>query len=138
MTELRHGPITTPWTKSSFSSTSQGCLQVRWVKSSFSSGSQGCVQVRPAGADRVEVGDTKDPDGPTLLVPEADWQRFLDQVADGAADYTGRLQPRFLPDGGFTLSDAERSDSPVLTYTKAEWDAFDAGVRAGELRAVAA
>lgn len=121
MTELRHGPTPTTWTKSSFSSAGQGCLQVR-----------------SAGDGGVEIGDTKNPDGPALLVPDAAWQHFLDQVTTEGSEYTGRLQPHFLPEGGFTLSDTGRPDSPVLTYTKHEWDTFKAGVRAGELRGLPA
>ena len=122
MTELHHGsPIATTWTKSSFSTTSQGC-----------------VQVRSAGEDQVEIGDTKNPNGPTLLVPDTAWEHLLDQVATKPAEYTGRLQPRFLPDGGFTLTDIEHAHSPVLTYTKSEWDAFYAGALAGELRGIPA
>jgi hypothetical protein len=81
----------------------------------------------------TEIGDTKNPDGPTLTVPDADWDHFLTQVTHGAADF-GRLRAEFLPEGGFTLTDTARPDSAVLAYTRAEWDAFKLGVEAGELR----
>lgn len=122
MTELHHGPP----------------ISTTWVKSSFSTAGQGCVQVRSHGENEVEIGDTKNPDGPTLHVPDTAWQHFLDQVAAKATEYTGRLQPRFLPDGGFTLTDIERVHPPVLAYTKSEWDTFYAGVLAGEFRGIAA
>ena len=38
------------------------------------------------------------------------------------------------PSGGFTLTDTAAPNAPVLTYTKAERDAFILGVDAGELR----
>jgi hypothetical protein len=103
------------------------------VKSSFSTNPQGCVQVRAPHAGVTEIGDTKSPDGPTLTVPNADWDHFLIQVATAGTDF-GRLHADFLPDGGFTLTDTARPSSPVLTYTRAEWDAFKLGVEAGELR----
>ncbi|MBB6118243.1 hypothetical protein FHS13_000171 [Nocardiopsis algeriensis] len=81
----------------------------------------------------IEVGDTKNPDGPTLTVPNADWEHLLDQIVSDGTDF-GRLHAVFLLDGGFTLTDTGIPNSPTLTYTKAEWDAFRAGVLAGELR----
>lgn len=106
---------------------------MRWVKSSASSNPQGCVQVRSNGDGHTEIGDTKDPHGPTLTVPTKEWDHFLDRVVADHGDY-GRLVPCFLPDGGFTLTDTAVPGAPVLTYTKAEWEAFRSGVRAGELR----
>lgn len=105
----------------------------QWVKASASTSAQGCVQVRSAGAGLTEIGDTKNPHGPTLTIPNADWTYFLDQVAEGRADYR-RLVPHFLPDGGFTLTDTAAPNDPTLVYTKAEWDSFKTGARAGELR----
>ena len=37
-----------------------------------------------------------------------------------------------LPDGGRALRDSKDPQSPVLTFTGAEWDAFVKGVQAGE------
>ncbi|OLT26015.1 DUF397 domain-containing protein [Nocardiopsis sp. CNR-923] len=103
------------------------------MKSSFSTNPQGCVQVRVPRAGTIEVGDTKNPQGPTLTVPDSDWDHFLTQVTTGGTDY-GRLRPTFLPHGGFTLADATTPRSPALVFTEAEWDAFKRGVEAGELR----
>ncbi|GAA1469314.1 DUF397 domain-containing protein [Nocardiopsis exhalans] len=104
-----------------------------WTKSSYSSTGATCVQVRVARLGVIEVGDTKNPDGPTLTVTSADWSHFLAQVTHGTTD-SGRLISEFLPDGGFTLTDTATPGSPVLAYTKAEWGAFKLGVDAGELR----
>ncbi|WP_116248470.1 DUF397 domain-containing protein [Nocardiopsis sp. FIRDI 009] len=106
---------------------------MRWTKSSFSSTGATCVQVRAPRAGVIEIGDTKNPNGPTLTVPNDDWEYFLDRVARGTTDF-GRLRAEFLLDGGFTLTDTAEPGSPVLVYTKAEWDAFKLGVEAGELR----
>ncbi|MGW5875286.1 DUF397 domain-containing protein [Nocardiopsis terrae] len=106
-----------------------------WMKSSYSSTGATCVQVRSPREGVTEIGDTKKPEGPTLTVPHAAWDHFLDQVATGRTAY-GRLRPQFLPDGGFTLTDTATPGSPTLVYTKAEWDAFELGARAGELAAL--
>lgn len=103
-----------------------------WIKASASTSAQGCVQVRSTGVGLTEIGDTKNPHGPTITIPNADWTYFLDQVAEGRADYR-RLVPHFLPGGGFTLIDTV-TNTPDLTYTRAEWDSFKAGAQAGELR----
>ncbi|GHC98018.1 hypothetical protein GCM10007079_52030 [Nocardiopsis terrae] len=105
-----------------------------WVKASASTSAQGCVQVRVPRAGLIEVGDTKNPDGPTITVSGADWEHFLTQVIRGDTTGSGRLRAEFLPEGGFTLTDTATPNSPVLAYTKAEWDAFKLGVDAGELR----
>lgn len=104
-----------------------------WTKSSYSSTGATCVQVRSVNASLTEIGDTKNPHGPTLTVPNGDWAHLLEQIISGHTDYR-RLLPRFLTNGGFTLTDTTDPLSPTLTYTKAEWDAFEAGVRDGELR----
>ncbi|WP_051045970.1 DUF397 domain-containing protein [Nocardiopsis alkaliphila] len=104
-----------------------------WTKSSYSSTGATCVQVRSVSASLTEIGDTKNPHGPTLTVPNSDWVHLLDQIISGRTDYR-RLFPCFLPDGGFTLTDTTNPFSPTLTYTKAEWEAFETGVRNGQLR----
>jgi hypothetical protein len=106
---------------------------MKWTKSSYSSTGATCLQVRSLRGGVIEIGDTKNPGGPTLIVPHADWEYFLDQVATGGTTFR-RLHATFLPDGGFALTDTGILDSPTLAYTKAEWDAFRAGALAGELR----
>lgn len=108
-------------------------ITASWVKASASTSAQGCVQVRVPRLGVIEIGDTKNPDGPTLTITNADWEHFLTQVIHGTID-SGRLRSEFLPAGGFTLTDTTTPNSPVLAYTKAEWDAFKLGVDAGELR----
>jgi hypothetical protein len=50
-----------------------------WHTSSYSTGNGDCVQVAPA-PDRVLVRDSKDPDGPALVVPTPTWRAFLSTV----------------------------------------------------------
>ncbi len=53
---------------------------LRWRKSSYSSGGEGnCVEVA-ALAQRVVVRDSKNPEGPILVVPPAEWAAFLGSV----------------------------------------------------------
>ncbi len=56
---------------------------MRWRKSSYSSNPQGCVQVRVPRKGAVEIGDTGNPEGPTITVPHAEWECFLHQFVNG-------------------------------------------------------
>mgnify|MGYP001228267440 CR=1 FL=1 len=56
---------------------------MRWRKSSYSSNPQGCVQVRVPRKGMVEIGDTRESQGPTITVPHAEWESFLNQVVNG-------------------------------------------------------
>jgi hypothetical protein len=52
-----------------------------WRKSSHSGNNGGCVEV--AGlTGAVGVRDSKDPDGPALVVTPGAWRAFADQVKD--------------------------------------------------------
>lgn len=50
-----------------------------WRKSSRSGSRSGCVEVAHTD-DAVAVRDSKDPDGPALLVSPANFARFLDSL----------------------------------------------------------
>jgi uncharacterized protein DUF397 len=75
------------WHKSSRSGPSGGdCVEVagidvaRWHKSSRSGGSGGdCVEVANL-AHVIAVRDSKNPDGPKLLIDAAGWRMFTDQI----------------------------------------------------------
>lgn len=57
--------------------------QVTWRKSSYSNGSGGnCTEVAQVGAD-VAIRDSKDPDGPALVVDRRAWQTFVDGLKSG-------------------------------------------------------
>jgi hypothetical protein len=52
-----------------------------WRKASYSTGNGGnCVEVARNLPGFVAVRDSKDPDGPALVMAPADWQAFTDRV----------------------------------------------------------
>ena len=56
-----------------------------WTKSSYSSSNDSCVQWRIAGPE-VELRDSEDPDGPVLTFGPAAWQAFTAAVRAGECD----------------------------------------------------
>ena len=74
----------TVWRKSSYSASNGGqCVEAAamWRKSSYSGGNGGeCVEVAPDPCRLVAVRDSKDPDGPKLLVSPAQWQTFTTNI----------------------------------------------------------
>lgn len=57
--------------------------QVAWRKSSYSAQVQDCVEVADGLLGAVVVRDSKDPDGPTLLLTGSAWRALTCQVRDG-------------------------------------------------------
>lgn len=55
--------------------------QLTWRRSTRSGGgnNDNCVEVATT-PDLVLVRDSKDPHGPTLTLPQAEWQTFLDEL----------------------------------------------------------
>ena len=52
-------------------------IEVSWRRSSYSgNGGGNCVEVAPSLPDVVAVRDSKDPDGPVLVVSRDEWARF--------------------------------------------------------------
>jgi hypothetical protein len=61
--------------------------RVTWRKSSHSSANGGnCVEVARAPASAVAVRDSKDPDGPRLVVTPDEWRAFAAGVKAGEFD----------------------------------------------------
>ena len=51
--------------------------RAEWHKSSYSSQDGNCVEVAQNLPGAVAVRDSKDPEGPTLLIPAAGWRAFV-------------------------------------------------------------
>ena len=56
-----------------------------WRKSCYS-GPQGCVRVRLLDGERVEIGDTNNPDGLSLVVSGTAWECFLAVLKQEGSD----------------------------------------------------
>jgi len=57
-----------------------------WRKSSYSGQGATCVEVACKIPRIVAVRDSKNPDGPKLVLTPADWQSFTDRVKAGLHD----------------------------------------------------
>ncbi|MFB6438271.1 DUF397 domain-containing protein [Streptomyces sp. NPDC056411] len=55
-----------------------------WRKSSYSDGGDNnCLEVADGFLGAVPVRDSKDPDGPSLLIPAVAWSMFVESVKSG-------------------------------------------------------
>ena len=74
------------WRKSSYSSANGQCVEVAaaWRKSSRSSGQGACVEVAGNLPGFVAVRDSKDPDGPALVLTPEQWQEFTAGIKEGS------------------------------------------------------
>lgn len=112
-----------------------------WFKATASSSSSSCVEVSftPTG---VQVRDSKyQRDArndvalqPIITLAHEHWTAFLAAVENPTARHHGLPTITCNSDGGASISDGRTT----LTYTAAEWDAFRAGVQAGEFDRVEA
>ena len=54
--------------------------RAQWSKSSYSSANGACVEVAKNLPGIVAIRDSKDPDGPKLLISLTDWRTFVSGV----------------------------------------------------------
>ena len=54
--------------------------RVQWRKSSYSGQVQNCVEVASGLLGAVEVRDSKNPDGPTLMLTPSAWRALAHRV----------------------------------------------------------
>ena len=57
-----------------------GLARAEWSKSSHSSANGQCIEVAQNLPGIVAIRDSKDPDGPKLLISPADWRSFVNDV----------------------------------------------------------
>jgi hypothetical protein len=76
--------------------------QAAWRKSSYSGGSGNCVEVAGNLPGAVAVRDSKNPDGPALVVTPRAWQALLSQAKNGKLDLAAApvSAPRRAPMAG--------------------------------------
>ncbi|MGW4719454.1 DUF397 domain-containing protein [Nocardia sp. NPDC004260] len=107
-----------------------------WRKATRSNNSGACVEVLE-GISSVSIRDSKylrdplnDPDAePIITVTKDEWAAFVDQIAERTLTLRpGRLRAIAVGDGTTQLT----CSGVILSYTRAEWDAFVYGVRCGE------
>ncbi|WP_225732620.1 DUF397 domain-containing protein, partial [Nocardia sp. JCM 34519] len=118
-------------------------VNLGWVKSSFSRDMSDRVEIQPT-LDYVLLRDSKylrdaanDPTTqPVISIAATSWQVFLAAVSGEAVDRDADIPSidRTENGGAVVRSAAEAT----LTFTKAEWDAFIAGIQAGEFSLAAA
>lgn len=109
-----------------------------WFKSSFSSSTGSCVEVRFDDVV-VQVRDSKyrrdpanDPASePVISVPAGVWAGFLAEVI-GDADPDSNQAVLIVHRGDEGVELRAFDGATVLTYTSAEWTAFVAGAVVGE------
>lgn len=61
---------------------------------------------------------------------DAQWRKS--SFSGGNNDGAGCIEVAFLPDGGVAIRDTKNRELHPHRYTAGEWDAFLAGVHAGE------
>jgi uncharacterized protein DUF397 len=55
----------------------------KWRKSSYSGQGNTCVEIARNLSHTVALRDSKDPDGPILIVASAEWRSFIADVKAG-------------------------------------------------------
>lgn len=62
-------------------------VEPRWQKSSYSGNGGGdCVEVARNLPNVVAVRDSKNPDGPVLMITPAEWRKFIADIKAGLHD----------------------------------------------------
>jgi hypothetical protein len=59
--------------------------RARWRRSAHSGQNGNCVEVATAQA-AIAVRDSKDPQGPALIIPRSAWREFSERVKRGTHD----------------------------------------------------
>ncbi|WP_024802612.1 DUF397 domain-containing protein [Nocardia sp. BMG51109] len=116
-------------------------VRTDWFKSSFSKDTTSCVEVRFDG-DVVLMRDSKydgpPADQPVIVIPARHWAEFL-TIAARPIGFGSELGiPTTEIDSTTGTVIARDAVGTELTYTFREWNAFTAGITAGEFTTVAA
>ena len=63
--------------------TSADLSRAKWRKSTYSSQNGACVEVATNLPGTIAVRDSKDPEGPGLLIPASEWHAFVSGLKVG-------------------------------------------------------
>lgn len=102
-----------------------------WQKSSYCGTGESCIHLAPAPDGAVRLTESSDPSGAVLTLTPSTWRAWRAAIKGGRMPETGaEASPggvlRLRADGG------DGDGTVVVTTTTAQWEAFAAGVRAGE------
>lgn len=110
----------------------------QWRRSRHSGSTGGqCVEVTADGDGRVRIRDSKDPDGPQIVVSAGCWLRCLPALSSGQGR-AGDCLVTHAEQGWVLLRHAPDSAGPVLRFTPREWEVFGRGASDGEFDLTAA
>lgn len=89
------------------------------------------MEVAAAGDGLVRIRDSKDPDGPRIIISAGCWRRSLPCLTAVPDAGTGCVAA--AAEGSWTLLQHGRPPGgAVLRFTPGEWDAFQRGAADGE------
>ncbi|MCH0538499.1 DUF397 domain-containing protein [Streptomyces sp. MUM 203J] len=100
--------------------------EATWKKSSFCGEGESCIHLAAGDRGTIRLTETSDPSGAVLTLAPTTWRAWQEDIRLGR-----------VPDGGETGPDGTlrlrtHPQGPVVTTTTPQWEAFAAGVRAGE------
>lgn len=115
-----------------------GPQRARWFKSSYSTGSCTCVEIRFATGREVEIRDSKDPrctlapgTEPVIKLSIDEWQQF--QSVLRVTRWLGSTPHILATQKSHDELRLEcRRSGTALLFNRAEWEAFVAGVQSHE------
>ncbi|GAA4912395.1 DUF397 domain-containing protein [Streptomyces coeruleoprunus] len=98
-----------------------------WQKSSYCAEGDACIHLAPAPHGAVRLTETSDPTGAILTLAPATWRTWREAIEDGRLPEGGTAGP-----GGVLRLRGGDPQEVLVTTSTAQWEAFAAGVRAGE------
>ncbi|MGI8328762.1 DUF397 domain-containing protein [Actinomadura scrupuli] len=99
--------------------------RAQWHKSSHSTVNGECVEA----AAMILIRNSNDPAGPTIACTPEDWRTFLGQVRTSDYDTAGPFTITHRADRSVSIRYLTGTE---ITYTAAEWQAFEQGVRTSD------
>ncbi|WP_406861813.1 VOC family protein [Streptomyces sp. HUAS MG47] len=102
-----------------------------WQKSSHCAQGDSCIRVTATADGAIALTGSDDPTGSVLTTTPARFRALLDSVRAGGPFTCDEIEVSHAPDDG-AVRLREADGGPVVTTSRATWDAFARGVRNGE------